>query len=292
MNKQKVLIFGNTGFIGNAVSAYLKKKGAKVYGYSYPEFDLMNRKDLERVKTVFDKESIAIMASWITKDREDSLDSFEKNIAMVTSLCKTLKEKPVKKLVFISSIAVYGKGVGKAMTERTPIQPNSYYALSKYCGEQLFCQAAQGLFPVLILRLTGIYGPGDTHLTYGPLRFIHTALAEETITLFGKGEDKRDFLYIDDAARIIGELSLKDSEGVYNLGTGTSYSFQEIAQLLISDLENAKIRYSDRKQGLTHHHLDIAKLKQELPQERFINFQESLRQLVLWKKGEREQQGT
>ena len=72
---------------------------------------------------------------------------------------------------------------------------------------------------LLIIRPTLIYGPGDPHNGYGPNRFMRLAIVNKNIELFGKGEEVRDHIHIDDVGKIISMLILRRVVGILNLVT-------------------------------------------------------------------------
>jgi nucleoside-diphosphate-sugar epimerase len=86
-----------------------------------------------------------------------------------------------------------------------------------------------------ILRLTALYGPGDTHNAYGPNRFVRTAINDGRILIYGKGEELRSFVFIDDVIKIISLVLFSRSTCTFNVAINPAISFQKIA-LKISNL--------------------------------------------------------
>jgi nucleoside-diphosphate-sugar epimerase len=93
----------------------------------------------------------------------------------------------------------------------------------------LSAELAKREIPVCILRLTAVYGPGDTHNAYGPNRFVRDALGRGRIVLFGKGEERRSHVYVDDAAEIIGRALLHRSSGTLNVAQRRALTYQQVA---------------------------------------------------------------
>lgn len=107
--------------------------------------------------------------------------------------------------------------------------------------------------PLVHLRSTLIYGPGDPHNGYGPNRFRRQAKAGEDIILFGEGEEQRDHVYITDVAKLICLAASRRSEGSLNVATGSVYSFREIAECVADLVENeVEIRPSPRVGAMPH----------------------------------------
>src|SRR5207302_8479871 len=96
-----------------------------------------------------------------------------------------------------------------------------YYALAKYtCEKTLECVAAAKGLPLLSLRVTGVYGPGDPHGAYGPNAFARSLARARTVRPVGEGEEARDHLYVDDVARPASALLRSGAPGLFNLGRG------------------------------------------------------------------------
>ncbi len=85
------------------------------------------------------------------------------------------------------------------------------------------------------MRPSLIYGPGDPHNGYGPNRFRRLANERQDIVLFGKGEERRDHVFIDDVAEVIVRVIERRSTGALNIATGTVHSFREIAERVVAE---------------------------------------------------------
>ena len=134
--------------------------------------------------------------------------------------------------VYVSSDAVYGFDVNP-VTEATPVGPGGYYALGKYSGERLmeYAARASGL-PLLTLRVTGVYGPGDPHGGYGPNAFARTLARDRSLRIFGQGEEERDHVYVDDVAGLMAGLIRARATGLFNVATGESRSFADVVKAI------------------------------------------------------------
>jgi UDP-glucose 4-epimerase len=120
--------------------------------------------------------------------------------------------------------------------------------------------------PLVLLRPSLLFGPGDTHNGYGPNRFVRTALAGETVKLFGEGEEQRDHVFIEDVARIVSEVLGRESSGVLNVATGTSSSFRAAAEIAVELAGgDAAVVGSPRQNPITHRHFDVAAMLAAFP---------------------------
>ena len=200
---KRVIILGSTGFLGRILERSLREERIDVLGYGSTGLDLRRPEMLEKLK-VADKDTALVFASALTPRKGVSLENFSANVAMCVNVARYLENHPVGLCVYISSDAVYPFS-HNPVTEESPIEPASLYALSKYCGERVFDQVATATgMPLLVLRLTALFGAGDTSNSYGPNQFIRSVLEKETVRLFGGGEEQRDHLYVEDAARLSG----------------------------------------------------------------------------------------
>ena len=225
-----------------------------------------------------DKDTVLVFASALTPRKGVNLENFNDNMLMCANVARYLESHPVGLCVYISSDAVYPFSMNP-VSEETPIEPASLYALGKYAGERLLHHVAAGnSMPLLILRLTALYGAGDTGKSYGPNQFVHSLKESQTVRLFGGGEEQRDHLYVEDAARLIRLLIGARATGTFNLATGRSCSFADIVKLLqgIAPVPFEVVSLP-RKSPITHRHFDVTRLFLSLPGFRFTTVEEGLR---------------
>ena len=275
----RVIILGAGGYIGRALRARLEgERGADVVGHSSKTLDLTRPEALNVLDAAVGPEATLVLASAITPDRGQSIATVMSNLTMVANVACYLEAHQTGRCVYVSSDAVYGFDVNP-VTETTPVTPGSYYALAKYTGEKLMeFAAAAAHVPLLSLRVTGVYGPGDPHGAYGPNAFARSLARDRTIRLFGDGEEERDHMYIDDVARLIVALMGSGATGVFNLATGESRSFRDVVET-IRQLVPYEIRVEPvaRKGAVTHRRFDTSRLRRAAPDVRFTPFDEGLR---------------
>jgi UDP-glucose 4-epimerase len=143
---------------------------------------------------------------------------------------------PRARLVYLSSAAVYGSAGPAHLTVATPVAPISIYGLHKHLAEEvvLGAGAIYGI-DVTVVRLFSVYGPGlAKQILWDVVRRIEGG--ERPLTLSGDGGETRDFLYIEDAVRIVHHLATtKDVPLIVNGGTGTAVPIRQlVGQLLES----------------------------------------------------------
>ena len=275
---QRVILLGSTGFLGKTIERLLRKESMPVHGYGSAELDLRKAEMLEKLDQEADKDAVLVFASALTPRKGVTLDNLNNNILMCGNVARYLEHHPVGLCVYISSDAVYPFS-SNPISEETPIEPASLYALGKYAGERMLHHvAAMTGIPLLILRLTALYGAGDTSKSYGPNQFIHSLMESQTVRLFGGGEEQRDHLYVEDAARLIWLLIGARATGSFNLATGRSCSFADIITLLRGIVPvSFDVVALPRKAPVTHRHFDVTQLFLRLPGFRLTTVEEGLR---------------
>jgi len=234
---RRILILGHTGFIGSHLQEFFQKRLPEidVIGMSSSSVDLTKENDTLRLKDFFDLRTIVVMCAAIKRQFQDNLDSFSKNLKMIMNLAQVLRQHPVKRFIFLSSAAVYGEDIeNKNITEATNVQPRSYYGMAKYICECLLNKVFenQQQSSLLIMRPALVYGPGEIEKTYGPGGFIKAAVNKEKIILWGDGQERREFIFLEDLLEITYHLTLHNCNGILNIVSGENYTFQEAVQII------------------------------------------------------------
>ncbi|MCI0405204.1 MAG: SDR family oxidoreductase [candidate division Zixibacteria bacterium] len=301
------MITGGAGFIGSHIVAALLKKGDSVVildnfssgrkenlagleGAQVVEGDVRDFETLnglvEGTDTVFHLAAVvSVLASL-----EEPQTTWEVNLKGTYNVLEAARRARVKRVVYISSSAVYGECPKPPFKESRPPQPESPYALSKLAGEQL-CSLYWRLYGLetVALRLFNVYGPRQNPFSqYANAipNFTRKLLSGQTPTIYGDGNQTRDFVYVGDVVRAAerASRSKKAAGGVFNVGSGKRISvnrlFAEIQKILKT---NSKPEFSPRKQGdVLHTWADIARAKKVLGFSPKANFARFLNATVLW----------
>ncbi len=157
----RVVILGASGFLGRALHGVLMRDGVEVIGHSSRTLDLTRPDAFSALDSVLTPETVLVLASALTPDRGQTPATFLANTTMATNLAAYLEGRRVGSLIYLGSDAVYGFG-DEAVTEDTSVAPTGYYALGKYAAERVMdCAARASSVPLLVLRVTGVYGPGE-----------------------------------------------------------------------------------------------------------------------------------
>lgn len=172
---------------------------------------------------------------------EEPVVTHRSNFVGTLNVCEAMRELHVQRVVFASSAAVYGNnGEGRAVDEDTPKAPLTPYAADKLASEHYldFYRRQHGLVPA-IFRFFNIYGPRqDPSSPYSGVISIFTerALQGQPITVFGDGEQTRDFVYVGDLVEVLVQ-ALDAPEvlpGAVNIGLNRSITLN----LLLSEISN------------------------------------------------------
>jgi len=274
INPRRVVLFGGSGFIGHRLSSMLNNVGIDVLTLGSKDIDLSAASAVERLKQLLYSTDTVVFLSAITPDKSRSTDVFIKNLLMMKHLCEALKNKPVNHLVYFSSDAVYGQ-CQSFVSEDSPVAPQDLYGAMHLSREIMISELRDT--PFIILRLTMVYGSGDTHGSYGPNRFFKTATQNRTINLFGCGEEMRDHIHVDDVVNITKLCVIMKSKGLLNLATGKSNSYNKVARMVANQFKNKiEIIENPRTTVITHRHYDIANLLRAFPLLSFTNIEDGV----------------
>jgi len=170
---------------------------------------------------------------------EDPVKTHQSNFIGTLNVCEAMRLAGIKRVVFASSAAVYGNnGEGQSIVEDTPKAPLTPYAVDKLASEQYldFYRRQHGLEPA-IFRFFNIFGPRqDPSSPYSGVIsiFSERAMSGTPITVFGDGEQTRDFLYVGDlVALLVQALELAQiEEGAVNVGLNQATSLNQLLEAL------------------------------------------------------------
>jgi UDP-glucose 4-epimerase len=252
---KRIVLLGNKGFIGRHLEARLRQLG-QYEGYDLPEVDLTKSCDIP-----LDAETVVVMTAGVKRQWGDTIDAFQQNITMAANVARAIEKQPVARMIFFSSAAVYGEQHENLhINEETPVRPTSLYGAAKFASECVL-RGSVAMRPALI------YGPGDTSKSYGPAGFAHA----ETVTLWGKGDEKREFVFVLDVAEIVARLVMCDYTGPLNIVTGKARTFREAAEIA-----GAKILSKPRSKPKVDHGFDNRQLTALFPDFRFRSLEDGM----------------
>jgi UDP-glucose 4-epimerase len=264
----RVVVIGAAGFVGNAVAARLEKDGVPVLRVGRKEVDLMSS-DAESKLTKLLRSTDSVVAAAARAPVKDSAMLVE-NMVMARAMVRALTS--VAHVVNISSDAVYADS-DKPLTESSCAEPGSLHGAMHLARELMF--RAEVKAPLTILRPSLLYGAADPHNGYGPNRFRRIAAQGKEIVVFGEGEERRDHVYIGDAAELVARVLYRRSTGVLNVATGTVHSFRDVALKFSS-----KVKGSPRSGPMPHNGyrpFDATATRKAFPDFRYTPLDEGLK---------------
>lgn len=297
----KILVTGGAGFIGSHVSKLLLDKGHQVtvidnlsHGnknaldtrVTFIEADIQDQTKIEEILPGHD--AVIHMASFIEvgESVKNPVEFARNNILGTVKLLEAMRNTGVKKMIFSSSACVYGTPKKLPITEEDPLgEQENPYGITKITSEQ-FCTLYNNLygFDVIILRYFNPYGPGELHQpeTHAIPNFIKAVLSKKPIPLFWKGEQIRDFIYIEDLALAhILPLTLKGLH-TFNIGTETGIKVIDVVRKIFQILgyEEAIEDKGERKGDVPSLVASAGKIRKELGWSAKTNLDEGLRKTI------------
>jgi nucleoside-diphosphate-sugar epimerase len=306
----EILVTGGAGFIGSNLVDRLLEDGFKVKviddlstgdkqnlahlenneSFEFIEgniqdFDLI-KKTVKGVDAVFHEAALVS----VTRSVEDPLLSNEINVKGSLNLLKSCVNANVKRFVYASSCAVYGDAKVLPIPEDLSAKPLSPYAVDKLATEnyaKVFYEV-YGLETVG-LRYFNVYGPRQK---YGPYSgvisiFIKRFLENKPPTIYGDGEQTRDFVNVKDVVEAnMLTLSKRDIAGeVFNISSGKAFTINKIVKIIqkITNKESIDPVYAEHRLGdIKHSYAKITKAQRNLQFEPKVQLEKGLEQLIKW----------
>lgn len=264
---RRVAVLGATGFVGQDLVRHLKASEIESVALSSADIDLTKPGSVEELRDIVRENDSLVVVSAITPDKGRDAGTLMRNLSMGQHVGAFLEEAKCSHLVYISSDAVYADNANP-VRETSCCDPSSFHGLMHLVRERIFAAAVEKTgVPYVILRPCAVYGANDTHNSYGPNRSLRTALKEHKIKLFGRGEEKRDHIYVKDLSRLIALCLLHRSWGTLNIATGDSISFFDLAEMIARLCgEDVEIEGSPRANPVTHRHFDITAIYRAFPE--------------------------
>tara|TARA_E500000178_G_C17037687_1_gene764354 strand:+ start:4917 stop:5855 length:939 start_codon:yes stop_codon:yes gene_type:complete len=273
----KILVTGAAGFLGSKVFNNLAKEGYNVYGIdnlrrgklsnletkkNFFKIDLENHKKVKNfLKNKGPFETIIHLATIINEilEKEILQQDIKTNLFSTINLLEQGYKRGLKKFIYGSSIAVYGKIDKKEISENDSKNPITSYGISKLMTEKYIQYLVKNRLKkvqYIILRYSNLYGPKQSDLgEVGVIRnFIKDYFDKNIITKHGNGKQIRDFLYVDDAAEATIKSIFYKKNSIFNLTYGSSKSVNYIIDILKSILKkNIKLKKKKFHSGEYHY---------------------------------------
>jgi len=224
MVDEVVGVTGATGFVGRHLVRRLQDEGREVKPF---RGEIVSGEGLDKfLKGV--KNVIHLAGRFAPPNGE----IFQVNVLGTFNLLEKCAEHNVKKIIFPSSIALYGEPPDRPWKEVDKPRPNTVYGLSKLLAEETIRYWGDNhQIKYLLLRFPNIYGPGNQKGVV--FNFKKAVCKVGKVTIYGDGKQERDFLFVDDAIEaIIKALNYNGPSDIFNIGSGKTVSLLELAKLL------------------------------------------------------------
>lgn len=278
MKKTKVVVTGGAGFIGSHIVEHWINAGAEVHiidnlrsGFLsnvqlFPQavFHQISITDREKVFKVLENTDyvhhLAAMIS-VPESVDKPHECVEINVNGLLNVLDACKENGVKKIVLSSSAAIYGENPESPKRTDMRPQPKSPYGITKLDGEYyLQMYNEQYGLGAVSLRYFNVFGPRqDPKSQYAaavPI-FIAKAMSNEPITIYGDGEQTRDFIFVKDVVKAnVLAVTTENVNGIFNVALGKATTINQIAKSVIELIgSKSEIIYQPERKGDIKHSL-------------------------------------
>ena len=269
---KRVLITGGAGFIGSNLAQHLVKSGYTVSVLDNLETGFLSNlegvnanlvradlKNLNEVEGFFQKEEIdycihlGALGS-VPRSIDTPRASFEANAIATLNVLESVKRRSIP-IIFSSSSSVYGKNPKLPKIEKDWLSPISPYAASKLAAEAMTLAFRESYgISTLVYRLFNVYGPKQNpDSLYAAVipKWIFAAFKGEPLVVYGDGEQKRDFTFVDDVVQILSRSIRENHDADYavNLAFGNPVTLNEIIGVFTSYFGGIKVEYKEIRKG-------------------------------------------
>jgi UDP-glucose 4-epimerase len=249
MTGKKILVTGGAGFIGSHLVERLVNDGNEVIvidnllrGNKIPKstFEKITflKEDACNYSVVLSASKgcdyifhfAAILGVDIVAD--NPMETMETEVISTQNVVKAALENGIKNIIYASTSGIYGhNAIENSLTEEVMVDPKTSYAMAKRYNEIYLASLHEEKgVNAIALRFFNIYGPRQDNRMVVP-RFIEQALKNEDITVFGSGEQTRDFTYVDDAVEATIALAEKASGfGIFNIANEAELTITQLAE--------------------------------------------------------------
>jgi GDP-L-fucose synthase len=246
-----IYVAGHRGLVGSAIWRRLADSGyERLVGFSSQELDLRDQSAVDHMVERVRPDIVILAAArvgGILANATEPADFLEDNLRIQVNVMSAARKSGVQRLLFLGSSCIYPKFAAQPITEDSLMTgelevTNDAYAVAKIAGIK-HIQALRRQFGVHYISAmpTNLYGPGDnfsltkSHVMPALIRRIHKAKVTnaKTVTIWGTGIPRREFLFIDDLAdAIVFLLEHYDSPDPINVGVGTDITIRELAETI------------------------------------------------------------
>jgi GDP-L-fucose synthase len=276
-----IVVAGSTGLVGSAIVRHFENKGIPTVGINRSVVNLFDRKATSdfiiktRPTVIIDA---AARVGGISANNQQPVEFLTENLLIQNNLMEAGHKAEVPKFVFLGSSCIYPRDAAQPIKEEYlmtgPLEKtNSAYAIAKIAGIELINSYRKEFgYKWISLMPTNLYGPHDnfdlesSHVLPALIRKFVEATNEkrDSITLWGSGNPRREFLHVDDLATAI-EITLEsyDSDLHLNVGSGQDLTVKELAALIseLTDFRGEILWDSSKVDGTPRKVLDVTRIR-------------------------------
>lgn len=278
----KIFVAGHRGMVGSAIVRNLQAKGyTNIFTQSRQELDLLDQQAVLAYLKQAQPEYIFIAAAKVGGIQANNIyraDFIYQNLMIEANLIHGAHEANIQRLCFLGSSCIYPRDCPQPIKEEYLLmgpleQTNEPYAIAKIAGIKL-CESYNRQYDRQYISVmpTNLYGPNDnydlntSHVLPALIRKAHEAKQnnEPTLTVWGTGAPRREFLYVDDLAEACVFLMETNYEGpLLNVGTGEDVTIRELAETVkkIVGFKGELVFDTSKPDGTPRKLLDVGKLK-------------------------------
>jgi len=301
----KALITGGAGFIGSNLAQLLIDEGREVVIYDNlssgyqsnvealpaARFIAGDVRDAETLAVAMrDVDTVFHLAASVgnTRSIEHPIDDSEINVIGTLRVLEAARAANVRKIVFSSSAGIFGELKYLPIREDHPVEPDSPYGASKLAAEKM-CLAYAKLYDLeaVCLRYFNVYGINQRYDAYGnviPI-FAYRMLRHEPVTIFGDGEQTRDFINVRDVTRAnLLAAETRGLSGAFNIASGEIITINGLVELMseASDIQPAIEYGPPRKGDVRHSRADISAAHEAFGFKPTVALAPGLREYMSW----------
>jgi dTDP-glucose 4,6-dehydratase len=302
----KILVTGGAGFIGSNFVKMMLSRGKEIVvldaltyagnkdnlkgvmdKITFIHGDIRNRKDVEGAMKGCDEVAHFAAETHVDRSITDPEPFLSTDVLGTGTLLDVARKLDVKRFLHVSTDEVYGSIAEGKFKEDDPFRPNSPYSASK-AGGDLLARAYYKTygFPVVVVRPSNNYGPNQHPEKMMPL-FITNLLRDRKIPVYGKGENVRDWLFVEDCCRGIITVLEKGKDGeAYNVGGECERINMEVTKMILKLLNKNEdmIDFVDDRKGHDFRYALSNDKIRKLGWSPATGFEEGMRKTVEWYK--------
>lgn len=297
-----ILVTGVAGFIGSEIAKELLLLSHEVYGVddlsngykknipqgvNFIETDLSKPSSLKKIPKDIDVVFHLSGQSSGEVSFEDPIQDLKKNTHSTLNLISFIKENSIQKIVYASSMSVYGNVEDSPIKENHPLAPLSCYGVGKLSSEN-YLRIMLPKTNVVVMRMFNVYGPGQDlkNLKQGMVSiYLSQAINTGTIEVKGSLERWRDFIFIDDVVAAWVKALNTDLIGhnIFNLGSGRKTYVKELIEEIQKNIQLINVSVSDETPGDQKGIFsDNSNIKRSLGIKSFTSLEDGIKKFYKW----------